>query len=143
MKEDDIFFSNCPAKNKRKKSVETLNSGRMFVYIASTKISEREGSISTSSFYRQLPNYQSHISSLIYPVDELSFKEMKIWCQSKISTYCFCVWCELRELGGGGSSRFPCVTPVVETSSGRVAFRIPSNINDGAPLQKQPTGLTR
>ena len=31
---------------------------------------------------------------------------------------------------------------MVETSSDRVTFRIPSNINDGAPLQKQPTAST-
>ena len=36
----------------------------------------------------------------------------------------------------------PSVTPVVETSLDRVTFRIPSNINDGAPLQKQPMALT-
>ena len=40
------------------------------------------------------------------------------------------------------SLRFPCVTPVVETSSDRLTFRIPSNINDGAPLRKQPMALT-
>ena len=28
----------------------------------------------------------------------------------------FCVWCESRELGRKGSSRFSCVTPVVEIS---------------------------
>ena len=54
----------------------------------------------------------------------------------------FCVWCESRELGSRGSSRFSCVTPVVETFSDRVAFRIPPNISDGAPLQKQTTALT-
>ena len=52
------------------------------------------------------------------------------------------VWYESRELGGRGSSRFSCVTLVVETFSDRVAFRIPSNISDGASLQKQPTVLT-
>ena len=31
----------------------------------------------------------------------------------------------------------------METSSDRVTFRITSNINDGSPLRKQPTGLTR
>ena len=56
----------------------------------------------------------------------------------------FFVWCESRELGGRGSSRFSCVTPVAEIfSSDRVAFRIPSSISSGAPLQKQPTALTR
>ena len=50
----------------------------------------------------------------------------------------FCVWYESREIGGRGSSRFSCVTPAVKTfSSDRVAFRIPSNISDGALLRKQ------
>ena len=57
--------------------------------IASTEILEREGSISPSSFYGQLPDYWSNAFSLIYPVDEFSFKEMKMWGQSKISSYCF------------------------------------------------------
>ena len=47
----------------------------------------------------------------------------------------FCVWCESRELGGKGSSRFSHVILVVETSD-RVAFRILSNISDGASMQK-------
>ena len=54
----------------------------------------------------------------------------------------FCVWCESRELGSRGNSRFLCVTPVAETFSDRVAFRMPPNISDAAPLQKQPTVLT-
>ena len=76
-------------------------------------------------------------------MDEFSLKKMRTWAQYKISCYCFCVWCESRESGGTESSRFPCVIPVVETSSDRVTFRITSNINDGSPLRKQPTGLTR
>ena len=58
----------------------------------------------------------------------------------------FCIWCEYRELGRegkgggrGGGSGFSCVTPLVETFYDRVTFRIPSNISDGAPLQKQST----
>ena len=47
--------------------------------------------------------------------------------------------CESRELGGRKSSRLPCVTPVVKISSGRVTFRIPSKINNEAPLRKQST----
>ena len=129
--------------NKINKSVGTLYSSRIVVYIASAKILEREESISPSSFYGQLPTYYEHVFSLIYQVDEFSLKEMWMWGQSKISSYCFCVWRESRELGGRGSSRFPCLIPMVETSSDRVKFRIPSNTNDGAPLQKQPTGLTR
>ena len=59
------------------------------MFIASAKIPEREGSISPSSFYGQLPHYWSHAFSLTYPVDEFSFKEMNTWGQSKISSYCF------------------------------------------------------
>ena len=33
----------------------------------------------------------------------------------------FVFWCESKELGGRGSSRFPCVTAMVETSSDRVS----------------------
>ena len=69
---------------------------------------------------------------------------MKTWGQAKVSSSYICVWCESGELGRRRSLRFSCVTPVVETfSSYRVTFRIPSNINDGAPLRKQPTALTR
>ena len=115
----------------------------MVVHIASAKISEPKGRIPPSSFYGQLHDYYSHAFSLIYQVDEFSLKKMRTWAQYKISCYCFCVWCESRESGGRESSRFPCVTPVMETSSDRVTFRIKSNINDGSPLRKQPTGLTR
>ena len=67
---------------------------------------------------------------------------MRTWGQSKISSSCICVWSESWELGYRSSSWFPCVTPVLETSSDRVAFWILSNINDGAPLWKQPSALT-
>ena len=64
--------------------------------------------------------------------------------KSKISYSCICVWCESGELGCRRSSRFPYEPPVVETfSSDRVIFRIPSNINDRAPLWKQQTALAR
>ena len=59
------------------------------MFIVSAKIPVREGSISPSSFYGQLPDYWSQAFSLIYPVDEFSFKEMKTWGPSKISSYCF------------------------------------------------------
>ena len=68
---------------KRNKSVGTLNSGRMAVHIASAKILESEGSVSPSSFYGQLPNYKSHLFSLIYPVDEFSLKEMRTWVSTR------------------------------------------------------------
>ena len=85
-------------------------------YIASAKILEREGSISPFSFKGQPPDYWSHTFSLACPVDELSFKEMRAWCQSKFTSYCICVLCESGELGGRRSSRFLFVIPVVETS---------------------------
>ena len=55
--------------NKRNKSVETLNSSRMVVHIASAKITEREESISPYSFYGQILdcsvcNFQSMNSSM-------------------------------------------------------------------------------
>ena len=69
---------------------------------------------------------------------------MRMWGQSKISYSCIRVWCVSEELGHRRSSRFPCVTPVVKTfPSDQVTFRILSNINDRAPLRKQPAALTR
>ena len=98
--------------------------------------------------------------SLIYLVDEffiflflMLLKEMKTHGESKISSSCFCVWCKSKELGGWGSPGLPCLNQVGKsfvrpTSNynkllGRVAFRILSNIHDGALLRKQPTALTR
>ena len=46
-------------------------------------------SIPPSSFFGQLPEYQSQVFSLIYQVDEFSFKKMKMLGQSNILTYCF------------------------------------------------------
>ena len=75
-------------------------------------------------------------------------KEMRTRGESKISSYWF-FWCKSGELGGRGSPRFPCVATVVKNFSsdlqsynnvfGRVAFRLLSNIHDGALSQKQPT----
>ena len=39
---------------------------------------------------------------------------MRTQGQSKISSCYFCVWCKSRELGGSGSPRFPCLTPVMK-----------------------------
>ena len=58
------------------------------------------------------------VISLIHPEDELSFKEMRIWGQSKISSCCICDWCKSREMKGRGSPRLP--TPVVESFSGNL-----------------------
>ena len=70
-------------------NVATVLDGKMVLFIGSAKIPEREGIISPSSFYGQLPGYQSHHFSLIYPVGKFSFNGVKTWGQSKISSYCF------------------------------------------------------
>ena len=80
------------------------------VSYASVKNLECEGSIYSFSFYGKWPT----IISLIHPKDELSFKEMRMWGQSKISSCFICDWCESREMGGRQSPRLP--TPVVENS---------------------------
>ena len=86
----------------------------------------------------------SHTLLALLPGGRVLLQGKRMWGQSKISSYCFCVWCKSRELGSRGSSRFPCVTPVLETFySDRVVFRILTNINDGALLQKQSMALTR
>ena len=77
------------------------------MYITLAKIDKRKGSISSFSFRGQPPDYQSHIFSLAYPVDEFSFKEMRTWDRFKITFYCICDWCESEE-SGGRSSKFPC-----------------------------------
>ena len=69
-------------------NVATILEGKIVLFIGSAKILECEGSISPSRFYGQLPNYQSHDFSLIYPVGEFSFKGAKTQGQSKISS-CF------------------------------------------------------
>ena len=142
MKENYIFLSNSRVQIKEINQWEPQDSGRMVVHIASAKNPQCEGSTSPSSFYGKLLEYQSYNFSLIYPVDEFSLKEMRRWGQYKISSYSFCVWCESRKSGGIESSRFSCVISVVGTASDRLTFRIPSNMNDGAPLRKQPMSLT-
>ena len=41
----------------------------------------------------------STIISLIYSKDELSFKVMRMWAQSKISSCCICDWCVVFVIG--------------------------------------------
>ena len=61
------------------------------------KISECKGSIPPSSYYVELPDYQSQVLALYNQ-----------------QTSCSCCWCKSKELGGRRSPRFPCVTPVME-----------------------------
>ena len=56
-----------------------------------------------------------NVFSLIHPEDELSFKEMRMWGQSKILSCCICDWCESREIEGMGSTRL--TTTIVESFS--------------------------
>ena len=55
------------------------------------------------------------VISLIHLENELSFREMRMCGQYKISFCCICDWCESREMGGRGSVRLP--TPMVESFS--------------------------
>ena len=104
-------------------------------------LSGGEESISSSSFYGQLADFYSHVLSLIHPVDEFSFKEIRRWGQYNILSCCLCVWCRWRERGSRGESK------ILNNNGGkllqrpssncrklldRLAFRILSNINDGA-----------
>ena len=61
---------------------------------ASAKTLEHEGSISSACAI--MGNYYSYFFSLIH-IDEFSFKKMRTWCQSKISSCCLCIWCKSRE----------------------------------------------
>ena len=71
-------------------NVTTVLEEKIVLSNTSDKIPERKRSISPSSFHGQLPDYWSHVFSLIYPVGEFSsFKEMETWSQSKLSPYCF------------------------------------------------------
>ena len=45
------------------------------------------------------------IIRLIHPEDELSFTEMRMLSQSKISSGCICDWCESREMVRQGESK--------------------------------------
>ena len=49
-----------------------------------------------------------------------------MWGESMMSSCCFHVWCKSRELGGRGSSRFPCVTSVLESFSSDIFWAITS-----------------
>ena len=62
-------------------------------YILAESVEHKE-SISSSSFYGQSADYHLHIFSLIHPVDEFSFWEMRTWGQPMISSCSLCVRCE-------------------------------------------------
>ena len=70
------------------------------MFIASTKITKREGASHHPAFWRNCTTISHTFFILIYPVDEFSLKEMRTWSQFEISPYCFFVWCKLREILG-------------------------------------------
>ena len=61
--------------------------------------------------YLYLPSRLSLFSSLVL------LKKMRTRGESEISSFSFCVSYKSKELGGWWSPRFPCETPVVESSS--------------------------
>ena len=81
-------------------------------------------------------------------MDEFSFKEIRTYGQSKISSCCLCVWCKSTEMGVGGGPEGGGRRSPIFINDGellhrpssyrklldRDAFRILSNINDGVPL---------
>ena len=123
-------------------NVPTALEEKIVLFIALAKFPECEGSFSRSSLYGQLPDYQSHVFTLIYLVDEFTFTKVKTWGQFKISSYClmFVVNQENQEAQGVQDSLvYPQWWKASQTES---HLEFSSNINDGAPLQKQPTALT-
>ena len=61
------------------------------------------------------------VISLIHPKDGLSFKEMRMWGQSKISSCCICDWCESREMGDSGE---PKMTHQWQKASPQIFFQL-------------------
>ena len=98
---------------------------------------------------RELPAFMGNCPTINHTFNPY----LPSWCvllqgnedvQSVPDMILFYFWSESRELGCRCSSGFSCVIPVVETfSSDKFAFRMPSNISDGAHLRKLPTTLTR
>ena len=87
--------------------------------IPSAKILELEGSISPSIFYRQLPDYWSHVFILIYPVDEFSLVEMKMW---------------IKRIRRQGEFKIPLSNPSGENLLRQNSLRQSSSVKTGAPL---------
>ena len=88
---------------------------------ALAKTLEQERNIPSFSFYGKLADCCSLIFSLIHPVDEFSFKKMRMWGQSKISSCCICVWCKSREIGGKGGGK---VSPQTFLPTVKVRVRV-------------------
>ena len=93
------------------------------------------------AFMDNCPTISHTFFSFIYPVDAflLPLRKWGRGVSPRFHPIIFFVWFRLTR-----SSRFPCVTVVVETFlSDRVAFRTQWNFNNEAPLQRQPTAFKR
>ena len=142
MKEDHIFLSNGRVQIKEINQWDAKFCSNGLAYCFGLNHGSRGEHLTIQLLWATARLLVTLFQSYL-PSGWISLKEMRAWDQYKISSYCSYIWWESRESRGRGSLRFPCVTPVVETSSDRVTFRIPSNINDGAPLWKQSMDLTR
>ena len=72
----------------------------LVVSSVNTALSAREAS-NHSAFTGKWPT----VISLIHPQDELSFKEMRMWGYSKISSCCICDWYKFKRNGRQGESK--------------------------------------
>ena len=82
------------------------------------------GSFCSLRFAHCLLFFARCLCSPFYLVDAFFFfsflvllKKLRTQDEFKISSCCFCVFCESGELGGKGSSWFSCVNPVVKSFS--------------------------
>ena len=68
--------------------VAAVLEGKIVLFIVSAKIRSARAASHHPAFMGNCPNI-SHVFSLIYPAGEFSFRGVKTWGQSKISSYCF------------------------------------------------------
>ena len=105
-----LFFTFCwflVMKVQCKLRKNTIKIVLASMLVASAKILERKGSISPSSFYQQHPQRLVIRVSLICLVDEFFIfllpvlrKEIRPSGESKISSFCFCIWCKKNQEAG-------------------------------------------
>ena len=137
MKEDHVLLSNGRVQIKERKKErnqscrkERLNVRRLYIFVEwsraykinisvvilysgewscillrpTSRSMRDEGSISSYPFIGNCSTI-----NYIFPVLSAHWK----WGRGvslRVSSYCLCLWCESRDLGGRGSSRIPCVT---------------------------------
>ena len=70
-------------------NVTAVLEGKVVLFIASAKIRSARGGSHHPAFMYNCSTFSHTFFSLIYPVGKFSFKGVKTWGQSKISSYCF------------------------------------------------------